>query len=50
MTEPPNLDEIHDFLIGLAHKAGVMIISAHPSSAAAVGTKVNCNVPVFAVR
>lgn len=41
MTEPPNLDEIHDFLIGLAHKAGVMIISAHPSSAAAVGTKVN---------
>ena len=38
MTEP-NLQEIHDFLIGLAQKAGLMITSANPST---VDTKVNC--------
>ncbi|KAI4213193.1 MAG: hypothetical protein LQ351_004139 [Letrouitia transgressa] len=40
MTDP-NLQEIHDFLIGLAKRAGSMITSANPST---VGTKKNCSV------
>lgn len=35
----PNLQEIHDFLIGIAHVAGSTIISANPST---VDTKKNC--------
>ncbi|KAL8752487.1 MAG: hypothetical protein Q9184_005721 [Pyrenodesmia sp. 2 TL-2023] len=34
----PNLQEIHDFLVGLAQQAGKMIVSANPSS---VDTKKN---------
>ncbi|KAL8957947.1 MAG: hypothetical protein Q9183_005938 [Haloplaca sp. 2 TL-2023] len=37
-----NLNEIHDFLVGLAQKAGPMITSANPSS---VDTKKNCEAP-----
>ena len=37
--DDPNLQEIHDFLIGLARKAGQMIASANPST---VDTKKNC--------
>ncbi|KAL8934906.1 MAG: hypothetical protein Q9211_004985 [Gyalolechia sp. 1 TL-2023] len=33
----PNLQEIHDFLLGLAQKAGTMIISANPSTTAKSG-------------
>ncbi|KAI4168809.1 MAG: hypothetical protein LQ343_006132 [Gyalolechia ehrenbergii] len=35
----PNLREIHDFLVGLAQRAGTMIISANPSD---VEIKKNC--------
>lgn len=35
-----NLQEVHDFLIGVAHKAGDMILSAVPSAAGA-GEKKN---------
>lgn len=35
----PDLQEIHDFLVGLAEKAGSMITSANPST---VDTKKNC--------
>ncbi len=35
----PNLQEIHDFLFGLALKAGDMITSANPG---VVDTKKNC--------
>lgn len=38
----PNLQEIHDFLIELAKKAGEMIISANPST---IDTKKNCDFP-----
>lgn len=37
--EEPNLQEIHDFLLGVAKKAGQMITSANPST---VDTKKNC--------
>ena len=37
--DDPNLQEIHDFLIDLARKAGQMIASANPST---VDTKKNC--------
>jgi myo-inositol-1(or 4)-monophosphatase len=36
-----DLQEIHDFLITIAHKAGEMITAAHPSTGAA-GSKKNC--------
>lgn len=39
MMADPNLQEIHDFLIDLARKAGEMITSANPSR---VDTKKNC--------
>jgi hypothetical protein len=39
--EEPNLQEIHDFLLELARKAGHMITSAKPST---VDTKINCMV------
>lgn len=35
----PNLQEIHDFLVGLARQAAGMIISANPAT---VDTKKNC--------
>ena len=35
----PNLKEIHDVLLGVAKKAGQMIVSANPST---VDTKKNC--------
>lgn len=35
----PNLQEIHDFLIELAKKAGDMVTSANPST---IDTKKNC--------
>ncbi len=35
----PNLQEIHDFLMELAKKAGDMITSANPST---IDTKKNC--------
>jgi myo-inositol-1(or 4)-monophosphatase len=39
--EESKLQEIHDFFIELAHKAGEMIISAKPSAETA-GSKKNC--------
>lgn len=36
-----DLQEIHDFLITIAYKAGEMITAAHPSTGAA-GSKKNC--------
>lgn len=35
-----NLQEVHDFLVEIAHKAGQMIISAKPTAAGS-GTKKN---------
>lgn len=35
----PDLQEIHDFLVGLAGKAGPKIVAANPST---VDTKKNC--------
>lgn len=35
-----NLEEIHDFLVDIAHKAGEMITSARPNTAIS-GTKKN---------
>ena len=40
----PNLQEVHDFLIDLAKKAGEMILAANPS-ATATGSKKNCQDP-----
>lgn len=40
----PNLQEIHDFLISLASKAGEMITTAHPSMSN-IDTKKNCKFP-----
>jgi hypothetical protein len=37
--EKPDLQEIHDFLLELARKAGEMITSSKPST---VDTKINC--------
>lgn len=37
----PNLQEVHDFLIGIAHKAGDMITSAKPTTSQDLGTKKN---------
>jgi hypothetical protein len=37
----PNLQEIHDFLIALAKKAGELVIAARPSVANS-GRKVSC--------
>ena len=37
--DEPNLQQIHDFFIDLAKKAGKMIASANPST---VDTKKNC--------
>jgi myo-inositol-1(or 4)-monophosphatase len=36
-----DLQEIHDYLIILAHKAGNTITAAHPTTSAS-GTKKNC--------
>ena len=38
-----DLQEIHDFLITIAYKAGEMITTAHPSTGAA-GSKKNCKI------
>jgi myo-inositol-1(or 4)-monophosphatase len=35
------LEEIKDFLVGVAHEAGDMIVSAHPSTGSS-GSKKNC--------
>lgn len=39
--EDPNLQEIHDFLIEIAHRAGEVILAARPTTEAS-GTKKNC--------
>jgi myo-inositol-1(or 4)-monophosphatase len=41
MEENYDLQEIHDTLVSIAHKAGEMIRSAHPTMSAA-GEKKNC--------
>lgn len=37
----PDLQEVHDFLITIAHKAGGMITSAKPTTSKDLGTKKN---------
>lgn len=39
-----DLQEVHDFLIAVAYKAGEMITSAHPTTSGA-GSKKNCKMP-----
>ena len=39
----PNLQEIHDFLISIARKAGEMITGAKPTTASS-GSKKNCKI------
>lgn len=39
----PDLQEIHDFLVQIAHKAGAMITAARPSNSGS-GSKKNCEV------
>lgn len=41
-----NLQEIHDFMISIARKAGEMITSAHPTTEQA-GSKKNCTCLFF---
>jgi len=36
-----NLREVHDFLVGVAYRAGDMIITATPTTSEALGTKKN---------
>ena len=43
----PNIQEIHDFLINLAQKAGAVIISANPST---VDTKKNCRLRIISLK
>lgn len=40
MSEP-NLQEVHDFLVTIAHKAGDMIRNATPTTSDTLGTKKN---------
>jgi myo-inositol-1(or 4)-monophosphatase len=44
-----NLQEIHDFLVEIASKAGAMITSAKPSTGAA-GSKKNCKYHTYYFR
>lgn len=37
----PNLQEVHDFLVAIAYKAGDMISSANPTTTEDLGTKKN---------
>lgn len=37
----PDLQEVHDFLVSIAYKAGDMIISAKPTTTEDLGTKKN---------
>jgi len=39
-----DLQDIHDFLIEIAHQAGDMITAARPSNSGS-GSKKNCEVP-----
>jgi len=41
MLHEMKLEEIQEFLIKIAHEAGDMILSAHPS-AGGTGSKLNC--------